>query len=247
MKLHVFDGGRVHLPDLSHLTPDRNFGTPVTIPILMSLIDHPKGLVVVDTGLDTHNPRDPLLEVTPEQRIDTQMERVGYQPDDVRYVVLTHLHMDHMECMKLFPNATFVVRRAELRAAWWPEPYDGGYDFNVLLGTRGFSYLQLPDYEPVDLFLDGSVVCFDTRGHTEGHQSVLVTLPKTGRVVLTGDAVQVAENFTARVPPGVCWSSQKAVQAIEKFHHLQAQGVLLIFGHELSQLDTLVLSPDYYD
>jgi len=247
MKLYVFDGGRVHLPDLNHLTPDRNVGTPVTIPMLMFLIDHPKGLVVVDTGLDTVNSRAPFLEVTPEQRIDAQLRRVGYDPDDVKYVVLTHLHLDHVGGMPLFPKATFVVRRSELRAAWWPDAYEGGYDFDGLMQTRSFKYLQLPDGESCDLFLDGTVVCFDTRGHSEGHQSVLVDLPNSGKIVLVGDAVQVAENFTAKVPPGVCWSSRLAVQAMEKLEHLQMEGALLIFGHELSLLDKLVLSPDYYD
>jgi N-acyl homoserine lactone hydrolase len=247
MKLYVFDGGRAHLPDMSHLTPDRNVGKPVTIPMLMFLIDHPKGLVVVDTGVDTLNARDPVLEVTPEQRIDAHMRRLGYDPDDVKYVVLTHLHLDHVGCMTLFPRATFVVRRSELRAAWWPDAYEGGYDFAGLMPTRGFKYLQLPDGEACDLFQDGSVICFDTKGHTEGHQSVLVNLPNSGKIVLVGDAVQVAENLTAKVPPGVCWSSRLAVQALERLEHMQTEGALLIFGHELSLLDKLVLSPDYYD
>ncbi len=76
---------------------------------------------------------------------------------------------------------------------------------------------------------------------------MLVDLPNSGRIVLVGDAVQVAENFTAKVPPGVCWSSRLAVQAIEKLEQMQMAGALLIFGHELSLLDKLVLSPDYYD
>ncbi|OFW58700.1 MAG: hypothetical protein A2133_08290, partial [Actinobacteria bacterium RBG_16_64_13] len=192
MKLYMFDGGRAHLPDLSHLTPDRNFGKPVTIPILMFLIDHPKGLVVVDTGVDTDSVRDPLLEVNPGQRIDRQMTGLGYEPAEVRYVLLTHLHHDHMGCATLFPNATFIVRRSELRSAWWPDAYEGGYNFDSLMLSRGLTYLQPADNEVFDVFEDGSVVCVDTRGHTEGHQSVLVQLPESGRIVLTGDAVQVA-------------------------------------------------------
>lgn len=150
-------------------------------------------------------------------------------------------------CATLFPNATFVVRRSELRAAWWPEPYDRGYDFDGILQMRNLKYLQPPDNETFDVFEDGSIVCFDTRGHTEGHQSVLVNLPKSGRVVLTGDAVQVAQNFTEKVPPGLCWNSQLAVQAIDKLQHLQMEGALIIFGHELSQLEDLTLAPGYYD
>jgi N-acyl homoserine lactone hydrolase len=247
MKLYVFDGGRAHLPDMSHLTPDHNVGRPVTIPLLMFLIDHPKGLVVFDTGIDTDAEQEPFVEVTPEQRIDRQMRRLGYEPADVKYVILSHLHLDHVGGMPLFPDATFVVRRQELRAAWWPDAYERGYDFDGLMRTRHLKYLQPADSEAFDVFEDGSLICFDTKGHTEGHQSLLVNLPKSGRIVLTGDAVQVAENFTGKVPPGMCWSSQLAVQAIERLQHLQAEGVLLIFGHELSSLDTLKLAPGYYD
>lgn len=247
MKLYVLDAGRVHLPDLSHLTPDRNAGIPVTIPILMFVIEHEKGLVVVDTGVDADICRGPLVDVQPAQRIDNQLKVLGYEPDDVRYVILTHLHFDHMGGTPLLPKATVVVRRSELRSAWWPDAYEGGYNFESLLRSRDLEYLPLPDGEEFDLFQDDSVVCLDTRGHTEGHQSVLVTLPASGRIVLTGDAVQVAQNFSEKVPPGLCWNSQLAIQAIEKLRHLQAQGALLIFGHELSLLDTLKLGPEYYE
>ena len=116
MKLYVLDAGRVHLPDLSHLTPDRNAGVPVTIPILMFVIEHEKGLVVVDTGVDTDTCRDPLLDVQPAQRIDNQLMALGYEPRDVRYVILTHLHLDHMGGSSRLPQATFIVRRSELRS-----------------------------------------------------------------------------------------------------------------------------------
>lgn len=247
MKLYVFDGGHAHLPDMSHLTPDRNVGRPITIPILMFLIEHPKGLVVFDTGVDTDVPGDPYLEADPERRIDRQMRRLGYEPEEVAYVILSHLHMDHIGCAGLFSQATFVVRRSELRAAWWPDAYEHGYDFDGLLKMRYFTYLQLPDDEALDLFLDGSIVCIDTKGHTEGHQSLVVDLPRSGRIVLAGDAAQVADNLTDNVPPGVSWSSQHAVQAIEKLRHLQAQGALVVLGHEFSALESLRLAPEYYD
>ncbi len=247
MKLFVFDGGHAHLPDMSHLTPDRNVGRPVTIPLLMFLMDHPKGLVVFDTGVDTDEVRDPIVETSPDRRIDRQMSRLGYEPRDVKYVVLSHLHLDHVGCMHLFPDATFVVRRQELRAAWWPDAYERGYDFDCLLKTRHFKYLQPPNDEPLDLFQDGSLICIDTKGHTEGHQSLVVDLPESGRIVLVGDAAQVAENLDARVPPGMSWSSQYAVQSIEKLRHMRDEGALVILGHELSDLDRLRLAPEYYD
>ncbi|HLA82941.1 MAG TPA: N-acyl homoserine lactonase family protein, partial [Thermoleophilia bacterium] len=206
MKLFVLDGGRAHLPDMNHLTPDRNVGVPVTIPLLMFLIDHPKGLVIFDTGIDTDEAADPFLEVSPEQRIDRQVRQLGYDPGGVKYVILSHLHLDHMGCMKLFPAATFVVRRQELRAAWWPDAYERGYDFDGLLATRHLQYLQPGSDEAFDVFQDGSLICIDTKGHTEGHQSLIVNLARSGRIELAGDAAQVAENLSDKVPPGFCWS-----------------------------------------
>jgi glyoxylase-like metal-dependent hydrolase (beta-lactamase superfamily II) len=247
MKLFIFDGGRAHLPDMNHLTPDRNVGRPVTIPLLMFLIEHTKGLVVFDTGFDIDRIEDPCLEVLPHQRIDRQMRAVGYEPADVRYVILSHLHLDHVGCMPLFPEATFIVRRQELRAAWWPDAYERGYDFDSLLRTRHFRYMQPGPDEELDVFQDGAVVCIDTKGHTEGHQSLVVTLPKSGKVVLAGDAAQVMENFTDSVPPGMCWSSEHAVASIQRLQHMEAQGALIVLGHELSALEKLKLAPDYYE
>jgi N-acyl homoserine lactone hydrolase len=247
MKLFVLDCGRAHLPDMNHLTPDRNVGKPITVPLLSFLIEHPKGLVLFDTGVDTDVEGDPYLDTTPERRVDRQMERLGHQPADVRYVVMSHLHLDHIGCMPLFSEATFIVRRQELRAAWWPDAYERGYDFDLLLRTRGLTYLQLPECEPFDVFGDGTLVCIDTRGHTEGHQSLVVDLPATGRVVLAGDAAQVEENLRDSVPPGFCWNGQFAVQSIQKLRHLQEQGALVILGHEITAMATLKTAPEYYE
>jgi N-acyl homoserine lactone hydrolase len=247
MKLYVLDGGRAHLPDMSHLTPDRNVGKPVTIPLLMFLIEHPKGLVVFDTGIDTDAEQEPFVEVTSEHRIDRQTRRLGHDPRDVRYVILSHLHLDHVGGMPLFPEATFIVRRQELRAAWWPDAYERGYDFDSLMRTRHLKYLQPGDDDVFDVFDDGSLICIDTKGHTEGHQSLVVDMPKSGKIVLVGDAAQVAENLDDAVPPGLCWNSQLAVQSIQRLQHMQAQGALVILSHELSALATLKLVPDYYE
>jgi N-acyl homoserine lactone hydrolase len=247
MKLYVLHGGNANLPDMSHLTPGRNVGKPITIPLRMFLIDHPKGLVLFDTGVNMDDATDPFLRADREQRIDRQINRLGYEADAIKYVIMSHLHFDHVGCMSLFPNATFVVRREELRAAWWPDAYEKGYDFDCLMLSRHFKYLQLVGNEAFDVFQDGSVICIDTRGHTEGHQSLIVNLPTSGRIVIAADAAQVADNLDHEIPPGLCWNSQLAVQAIERLQHMRAEGALVILGHELASLDSLKLAPDYYE
>lgn len=115
MKLYVLDCGRIEVPT-NYLTPERDVGTPVTIPYPMFVIDHPKGLVLFDTGPVIEHWPDLMLkgvETTPEQRADRQLVRLGYKPEEVKYVVISHMHMDHCGGMNLFPDATFIIRKQE--------------------------------------------------------------------------------------------------------------------------------------
>ena len=54
-----------------------------------------------------------------------------------------------------------------------------------------------------DVFGDGSVTILSTPGHTPGHQSLLVKLPKTGAIVLSGDAVHFRDNWDNRRVPSM--------------------------------------------
>ena len=250
MKLYVLDGGHVYVPDTSHFTPERNMGVPITIPLSMFLIDHPKGLVVFDTGLNVDNLPEAMrndAHSTPDQRIDRQMARLGYRPEDVKYVILSHMHVDHVGGMTLFPDATFIVRKEELRMAWWPESYEGGYFFIDYKNTRGYKYLQPRDDEEVDVFFDRSLILIDTKGHSRGHQSLIVNLPKSGRIVLAGDAVQVAANLSEAILPGICWNSEMAVRSIEKLQHMQKEGMQIILGHDPVSFEHLRIAPEYYE
>ncbi len=250
MKLYILDAGRVFIPDMNHFTPERNIGVPVTIPLSMALIDHPKGLVVFDTGLNLDTVPDFMkkdISSVPEQRIDRQMVRLGYRPEEVKYVILSHMHVDHVGGMVLFPHATFIVRKEELRMAWWPETYEGGYSFVDYKDTRGYKYIQPRDEEEVDVFFDRSLILVDTRGHSRGHQSLIVDLPKSGRMVLAGDAVQVGENLTKGYLPGICWNSEMAVRSIEKLQHMEREGMQIILGHDLASFERLKIAPEYYE
>lgn len=250
MKLYVLDGGLAFVPDMSRFTPGKNVGVPVTIPFPLFLIDHPQGLVVFDTGLNTDHLPDAMkreTECTPEMRIDRQMAKLGYKPSDVRYVVLSHMHADHAGGMSFFPEATFVVRKEELRAAWWPDTCDKGYLFADYKDTRDYTYVQPEDDEEIDLFSDGSLVLFDTRGHSRGHQSAVVTLPGAGRMVLAADSVPVRENLSSGYLPGACWDNDMAARSIGKLQRMEREGLKIILGHDLASFKELKIAPDYYE
>ena len=241
MKLYVLDADMVTLPDTNHLTPERNIGVPITIPApVVFLIEHPKGMVLFDTGMQ--------MEEKPELRVDRQIAKLGYNPEDIKYVVLSHMHMDHAGGMTLFPNATFVVRKREMQAAWWPEDFEHGYVYADYKDTRAYNYIQLRDDEAFDLFFDGTLVCIDTRGHTPGHQSLVVDLPNSGKIVLAGDAVQLAVQLDEKgILPGISWNSADAMCSIEKLRHMKAEGMFVIPGHDLGVWETLKIAPAFYD
>lgn len=243
IRLYILYAGRADLPDKSHMTPGKDAGVPVSFPVYTYLIVHPKGLVLVDTGQEPGGPS----VVRDEDIVVNRLAELGYSPDDISFVIMTHLHVDHAAYMTQFPNATFVIRKEELRAAWWSEYSEHGYVYDHYKDTRNYSFLEPLDGEDFDLFMDGSIVCIDTKGHTRGHQSVIVSLENSGRIVIVGDAASFKENLDERIPPGACSNTWFAMQSLNKLEHLRCSGLKLLYGHDVEQEKELKLSPDYYD
>lgn len=182
----------------------------VTIPMPAYLIEHPKGLVLFDTGLVPAAADDPTavygeladflgLAYTPEQRVDRQIEALGYKTSDVKYVIASHTHFDHTGGLYLFPEAEFFVGEGDLRFAYWPDPAGAAFFRTADLdATRAFKWREVPRCD-VDVFGDGSLVILFTPGHTPGELSLVVRLP--GRnFILTGDTVHLREALENVIP-----------------------------------------------
>lgn len=249
MKLFIFESAKMHVPDRGMMS-GRPSGIPVTIPVPFYLIEHPNGLALFDTGMKLDNwPAEFRQdgEQRPDQMIDKQLASIGYKPDDIKYVIMSHLHLDHAGGMPFFPNATFIVRKSELRAAWWPERFQVHYIFEDFKDTRNFNFIELDDTEVFDVFLDGSVLCIDTKGHSQGHQSLVVNLPKSGRYVLTADAAAMAEILDEGVLPAITWNAEEAFKSLKKMQHLKREGSIVLMAHDPDQWETLNLAPAYYE
>lgn len=178
-------------------------------PIPAFLIDHPTaGSVLVDTGLHASvatDPRDNLgalgarmyaIRMRPEQAIPAQLEALGVDARAIKAVVMTHLHYDHASGASQFPQATFVVSRAEWKAAsnggtlqgYRTRQFDHAFDWRTIDYEDGANVDSFAAFgRAVDLFADGSIRLVFTPGHTLGHQSVVVRLHDR-ELLLTGDA-----------------------------------------------------------
>jgi glyoxylase-like metal-dependent hydrolase (beta-lactamase superfamily II) len=248
IKLWQVTSGFLEL-DKGFLTAMSGVGTKVNAPVTMHIIQHPKGVIVFDTGVNVavaeggcasywgaglcsaFNHRQSRDEV-----IDRQLQKLGFKVDDVKYVIYSHFHLDHAGNIKLFPKARHVVQNAELKNAWWPEKFQRAAfvlkDFDT---TRDFDFLELNG--DFDLFGDGSVTVLDTKGHTQGHQSLMLKLPKTGYVIMSGDAVYTNENEKG-VVPGITWSADYSMKAIDRLKMLRdTRGGQLWYSHEPAQYE----------
>jgi N-acyl homoserine lactone hydrolase len=181
----------------------------VPIPIVAFLLEHPgAGRILIDTGLHPSvavKPAESLgrlvtlafrdLEMDPSQAVPAQLRELGVEPTEVGTVVMTHLHVDHASGISQFPEATFLVSRAEWEAAtaqgqthgYMTRQFDHAFDYRLLdfdgEETSSFSGFA----RSFDLFGDGSVRAVYTPGHTLGHMSVVVRTAG-GEVLVAGDA-----------------------------------------------------------
>ena len=148
---------------------------------------------------------------TPDIAIDTQLKKIGLTPNDIKYVAVGHMHLDHGGNVCKFPNAILLVQKDEMKNAAWPEPGTAGpYIPGDIACLRNDIGQALPNkYKmemlegDLDVYGDRSVVVKRWPGHTPGSQMVIVRLPKTGTVVLTSDNVYFSENVTKNLLPDV--------------------------------------------
>ena len=246
IKLYQISSGTLTL-DKSGLTAGKDIGKMITVPVAMYILDHPRGLVVFDTGnaddvsgdgCNAYWGEGLCKAITPKQSrdevIDRQLQKFGYKVDDVKFVVYSHFHLDHAGNIELFPKATHVVQKKELQFAWWPEKwYSGAYVMKDYDETRNFKYLELAG--DFDLYGDGSVQIVSTPGHTAGHQSLMVKLPKTGTVLLAGDAIYTSENENG-VAAGLALSLYNSFASTARLKSLRdATNGQLWFSHDPEQ------------
>jgi glyoxylase-like metal-dependent hydrolase (beta-lactamase superfamily II) len=207
------------------------------------LIEHPKGLVLVDTGLNPGVRADPLgywgeaaRMVRPSlaegEDVAAQLKRRGFDPSRVRYVINTHLHVDHAGGNPLVPKGQYLIRREESEAA-----YDASGKSQVGTYIRGeFDHRDrhvLVDSDELDLYGDRSIIVLKTAGHTQGHQSVMLRFAGNRKVVLAGDACFMKEQLATQEVPGFVWDAGAYRSSLARLAELAARDcALFVAGHD---------------
>ncbi len=221
----------------------------IPVPGYLLRLDDGKN-VLIDTGMSRIHIADagatwrgtPMADLlVPDMDTDDDLEHqlsvLDLGPQDIHYVINTHLHFDHAGNNEMFKNATFFVQR---------EHYDVAVD-NEIFPNR---YWNLPEltYELLDgeLELFPGVETILTPGHAPAHQSVMVRLPETGNLVVCGDAVYLQANFDqdswgGQADPVVARQSAMKLKDIA-----ERENAALLYGHDPDQATKYQRSPFAY-
>ena len=239
IKIHAIQTG---LTRIRQSQAHRRLGGPVRIlfdsewtdwiPIIAWVIEHPEGVIVVDTG-ETSRVSSPgyfpawhpffrtaaRFDVKPEDEIGPQLRAMGIATDDVRTVVLTHLHTDHAGGLHHFPKSKIFVAAQE---------YQGALGFaGKVMGylphrwPEWFAPVAIP-FAPVacgpfsrsfPITAAGDVIVVPTPGHTRGHVSVIVQSDGLS-YFLAGDAAYSEAQLLEERPDGVSPSAKVSVATI---------------------------------
>jgi glyoxylase-like metal-dependent hydrolase (beta-lactamase superfamily II) len=245
-KLYVLNCGEGTAGDISRWTPGLNEGKTMDFVDSCYLVKHAKGWFLWDTGIadavaampNGLAPADPKAVTWRRPKtLAAQLEQLGLKPGDVKMMAVSHTHPDHTGNVELFPQATLYVQKAEYD---WPgannEPrFKPSHPVELLAGDK-------------DVFGDGSVTILSTPGHTPGHQSLLVKLPKTGAVVLSGDAVHFKDNWDNRRVPSMNANKDQSTASMQKIADtLGKEKAQLWINHDKVQRDSQKMSPEFYD
>jgi len=267
MKLYIFTSQPLDIAK-SALSSAATGDEKIMVPVAFFLIKHPKGNILFDTGDNDKvitdqtywGPMAAMLDkgVSADLAIDTQLGKIGIKPEDINYVILGHMHLDHAGNVGKFPKATVVVQHDEVATAFWPpKDYAGPYisgDVAMLRAPTGSpSANRQPTIElngDLDLFGDGSVYIHRSAGHTPGSQMAIVRLPKTGTVVLTSDACYLQENLATDTLPsvGLAYNPSEMLNGyayIKRVRDTEKGDVLM--AHDAEGFKAHKHSPEFYE
>ncbi len=183
----------------------------IVVPIHAYLIDHAEhGLMLIDSGINwaqAHEHHTYYKGITrylfdeDEYLLDradelpVQLAAIGYDANDIKRVIATHLHEDHIGGVSYLPQAEVMVSREE-----WANRGFKMFGFVPMTYPRSLpvaSHVVLVDFSPAsvpgfplahDLLGDGSLMLLPTPGHSAGHMSVLVKMDGY-QLLIAGDCL----------------------------------------------------------
>jgi N-acyl homoserine lactone hydrolase len=243
IKLYAIDCGHGTFADFGAFSDTGDYdgqGRSLAVPCF--LIRHPKGDMLWEAGLGDgmHDKGADLgwVRLTVPATLQSQLRQLGMTYDDIDVFAFSHAHLDHIGNAASLLKATWLVPPAELA---WVRATPGEHP-ELLTNVDRVKHIDVRgDY---DVFGDGSVRLLRTPGHTPEHHVLLVRLPKTGWVILSGDLVHQRESYDKAWVPTFNVSRAETLASIERVKRLQAKlSARLIVEHDNADFEALPKFP----
>jgi N-acyl homoserine lactone hydrolase len=253
-RMYVFNCGEIAIKDISHWSPGVNAGKPFDFSNHCYLIRHAKGLMLWDSGYADAVAAKPEGVVAPTglnvgrlpRTLVSQLADIKLTPDDITHLAFSHTHNDHVGNAPLFGKATLYMQEAEYDAAFGPSFAKFGFNPPTYEKLRGNRVIKLRGDH--DVFGDGSVTIVSTPGHTPGHQSLLVQLPKRGAVMLSGDLVHFQDNWDHRRVPVFNFDRDQTAASMRKVADLiAARKAEFWINHDKAQSARIPKAPQFIE
>jgi N-acyl homoserine lactone hydrolase len=250
-----------HRYDKSLSTHQRGIGEMIDAPILAYLIETTNGRILYDVGCDYSKIHDPVKRahyynsenfhfgapvMEEQQRIPHYLERLGLSAADIDVIFIGHLHFDHAgglgELKRCGCGAEIHIQQDELDAALSGEDIAS---FKDDFQDQGNFSIHDGEYDVCE-----GVRAISTPGHTAGHMSMWIELPKGSPILLAGDAADLMENIQDEVAPGACWKNDfsQAVMSIRKLKKLAQQESAIIWpNHDFNFYRSLPAFPAWQE
>lgn len=224
LRLWRLDCGEIQVNDLNAFSDSFAYtGRSMRLVASCYLIQHGDHYMMWDTGFPTSDlgkkfdgsgAMSDRLNVT----LVDQLKTLGLTPAQVTEVGISHYHSDHTGQAQDFPQARLLLGRGDVDVLRQPDNERAKPLAHWL--TEG-GKLDAVDGDR-DVYGDGSVLMLNLPGHTPGHHGLLVKLPKTGYVLLSGDAAHLRDNYDSNgVPP---WNVDRAASlaSMDRIHAIVA-------------------------
>lgn len=251
-RLYVLECGESRTTDVSAWSPGVDAGVAREFSDNCYLIRHGSHWLLWDSGIADAIAEKPdgivagggILTLFVRKTLASQLQALGVTPTEITHLAFSHFHGDHVGNANLFTKAILLVQRAEYDLAFGPDAAQAGYAPALYARLRDNPVVRLDGDH--DVFGDGSVTIIATPGHTPGHQSLLVRLPKQGPVVLSGDLVHFRENWDAKRVPARNFDRTLSLKSMARIEALLlSEKAILWINHDRTQSASIPHAPAF--
>lgn len=251
IKIHIFHTGMVRTsPYLPYgngcgLIKASGITTPkskwIWMPVSTYLIEHPKGLILVDTGWDRSMSPNGAYDkkaqisslgsfilyninqgfVESGASVDEQLNAMGIKPSDLDYVLLTHLDCDHANGLPLVKDAKHIlVSNDEINMLKKQSPiikirFQDKWWRNTKIEGFDYNDVEGPFGKAYDLFGDGSIKMINIPGHSDGLCAVKIKNSDGKYVLLFSDGGYGEKSWRDLITSGISMDRKKQFKSLE--------------------------------